>query len=377
MTAPPITAPFSTSVMFTGTQQPPLGPNTVKVTQCEFAHDVATMQFWADDVDSSGYISGSPMLLTFGNSTDGQRIFYGYVNHAGRVNNALSTTKTLTDRNSTIVTCVGASWPMKQPDTKCYSNMTSSQIIESIAQQFGLASLVVPTSTVWATKQMAGLSYWQFAVALAQLEGYTFYCSGVQLTFRPRQTNPNNLTGLVAVYDYRYNPSGMPIFTPEIGSNSPSGGQLRNRQLASIDPYTGQIIYATAQGTTTATTLGVTPDTAPFNLVQHDTVQSQAEANTKVTGAGMLNQLYITANAVSAGNPTISQGSLIFVQNANGSQNGLWFVTEASQQLNAQNYSTHLCLGRDSRGTTTSISGGPQFSSPPTAGLKNGFWVAV
>ena len=237
MSYPTTALPFYSSVQFYGQQQPPFGPQSLTITQEEFCHDTLVLQqAWADDVTSDSYVSGMPVSAAFGR-TGAQRSFYGYVNHATRTNNALAIIG-LTGRNSTTVTCVGASFWMKQEGTKTFTNMTASQVIEAIAAQFNLDTDVVPHNVVWPNLQMAGMTYWAFCVMLAKRIGYTFYCNGIQLVFKPRVTDPSNLSSLAAVYDYRGNPGGLPIFTPVLGVASPQGGQLLNRQAAGVNPST-------------------------------------------------------------------------------------------------------------------------------------------
>lgn len=372
------TLPFFSTVQFSGAgiSTQTLGPNTLKITQNEYMHDTGVMEFWGGDVDADALISGTPMILTFGTAS-AQRVFYGYVNHPQRTNNSFTSASTLTQRNAVTVTCVGASWPMKQTGNQVFTSMTTWQIIQNIADQFGLDTDIVPDTTLWPSKQMAGATYWQFCVGLAQQIGYTFYCNGIQLVFKPRQTNPAALSSLAAVYDYTNNPAGLPIFNPTLGATSPMGGQLANRQQAGINPRTMQPIYSQVSGSPTTSMLGSVTVPPAFNKTQHYTVSSQEEANTKTGGAGALNQLFITATASAAGNPFVSQGSLIFVQNANGSQNGLWFVTGAMHCFNTQTYSMNLDLGRDSMGVTQNIYLLPQTQASPAAALTNGSWVAV
>jgi hypothetical protein len=348
----------------------------MQVTQQEFAHDVAVMSFWADDVNADSYTSGSPMQITWGRSAV-KRTFYGYVNHASRTNNSLSTTGSLTDRNSTTVYCVGASWFMKESGTLTYRNMTASQVVASIAVSFGLSSDIVYDDTLWPVLHMAGMSYWSFCVMLAQRIGYTFYCSGVTLVFKPRQTNPLQIAGLVAYYDFRNNPAAMPIFMPTIGATNPSGGELANRTLYGIDPITNQVVSASVSGNPAPATLGIYPDTPVFDRVDHATVRNQNEATVRLDGLAQSNQLYLTASAYASGDPMIAQGSLVFVANANGSQNGLWFVTKCVQTMTTTNYSMDMDLGRDSLGATARIAGLPTTQLSPSATLVNRVWKAV
>jgi phage protein D len=377
MTITSTTLPYSMAVSFSGQgiNTPQSTPEQATITESEFSHDVAVLKYWSGDIDSDALASGMPMLMTYGRP-GGFRTFYGYVNHPTRTNNNLASS-TMSDRNAVTITCVGASWPMKQTDTKVFTNTTCSAVVAQIAALFNLAANIVPDTTVWPSLQMGGMSYWQFCVTLAQKIGYTFYCNGIQLVFKPRTTNGVNLASLAAVYDYRVNPASLVDFTPTTGTSSPQGGQLANRQLAGINPRTLQPIFSQVSGVPTSQVLGTTMETPPFNLTQHDVVTSQAESDANVNGAAANNQLYITATATATGNAFISQGSIVYVQNANGSQNGLWFVTSAKHALNAINYVTYLTLGRDSTGPTNDISITPQIASPPTAVLTGQLWVVT
>lgn len=379
MTVPVLSLPFLSSVSFSGTgiDTPEENPAILKITQQEFAHDVLSATYWGGDLNSASLTSGSPMQATFGRPA-AMRNFYGYVNHAGRVNNTFSNVATNIDRNATTVTCVGASWPMKQTDTRMWSNYTASQIVQEIATAFGLDANIVADPTVWPSQQMAGRTYWQFCVYLAQLIGYTFYCNGTQIVFKPRQTNPNSLSSLAAIYDYLNDPASLPVFNPTVGATSPTGGELANRQLAGINPRTVQIIYATAAGSPASTMLGSATVTPVFNKTEHCTVRSQEEAQAKVNGIGALNQLFISATATAGGNAFVGQGSLVYVQNANGSQNGLWFIEKVVHTFTAQTYSMDLVLGRDSMGATATITALPQTQTLPAAKLVSGMtWMAA
>jgi hypothetical protein len=264
---------------------------------------------------------------------------------------------------------------MKESSAATYVNQTSTRIIERIAAQFGLAANVVPHATVW-TKQQGGLSYWQFCVQLMSEIGYTFFCNGVELEAFPRNTDPQALKNLTAVYDYRKDPSLLPVFNPTLGSNNPTGGQLRNRRGAGIDPRTNQVIFAAASGSAASqgTVLGTVQDIPLFTETEVVTADSQAQLNAKVQGSALSNQLYLTATAHGAGNAQLSQGCYIFVQNANGSQNGLWFVTDVEHTMSPYNYTVNMALGRDSLGASAVFSNVKTQSPPQGMLLANNTW---
>ena len=115
-----------------------------------------------------------------------------------------------------------------------------------------------------------------------------------------------------------------------------------------------------------------------FDCTEHFTVGTQQHAAARTAGSGQLNQLYVTAEAQAAGAPLISQGSLIYVQNANGSQNGLWFVQKAVHRIDKKTYTTDFSVGRDSLGASASpISGGITAQNQPLVRLVNNKWAAA
>jgi hypothetical protein len=268
---------------------------------------------------------------------------------------------------------------MKECSTTSYQAQTNTQVIQAIANQFGLGSYIVPSPVITSpAKQQAGMTYWEFCCQLAKEIGYTFYCDGIQLVAKPRNTNPSNLSSLAAIYDYSNNPAGLPVFNPVLGTNSPGGGTLRNRILAGVDSATASPYVLNLSGAGTSSVLGVLEETPPFT----DTVQlvsrNVGEAQSKLSGMGQLNQLYISAIAVGPGSPQLAPGQLVFVRNANGSQNGLWFVCGVDHQLSVKNYIMTLYLGRDSIGQTANLRIMPQVSLPQEqSALVNSVWKAA
>lgn len=369
---------FAVDVSFQGQgpQTPLPSPTTFCLTEQEYSHAVLVLDYWGGDVQTQSLTTGTPILVNFGRPPQ-MRTFYGYVNHAGRTSNQLSSSRE--GRNSISIFCIGASWPLKQRDVANYTGLTNTQIIQQIATQFGLGSHIVPFyGSTGAAKQQGGLSYWEWCVQLAQEIGYTFYCDGIQLVAKPRQTNPNDLSSLAIVYDYMNNPALLPIFNPVLGSNSPGGGQLRNRQVAGVDARTVQPFFVNVSGSNTPNVMGVVQETPPFTTIEQFTAQNTSQAMAKLQGVAQANQLYLTASAVGPGSPQVGPGQLIFVKNANGSQNGLWFVTGAEHHINQQTYAMSLDLGRDSIGQTATLRVNPQINLPEeAAALVNNTWMAA
>jgi phage protein D len=353
-------------------------PSLVRIKETEYEHDMATVEYWGGDITTDSVASGVPIAITWGNANRSSRVLYGYVNDASRRTSSLSTATELTDRNALVLRCVGASWVLKQAGSASFHEMTIPQVISQIASQFGFSANVAAHPTVWSNLQMAGRTYWAFCVELAKRIGYTFYAINTQLVCKPRQTNPKQLASLAAVYNCKTDPAVMPTFIPTVGANSNFGGLLRNRQLSGIDVRTGQPIFASVNGAGTPTVLGAAADTPVFSSIEHMTVRSQADAEARIAGAGMLNQLYITAEAPGTyGDPAVSKGSLIFVSGANGAQDGLWYVCNALHEINKRLYQTDLDLGRDSTGATATLAVLPPTQALPGSKLVGTSWRAA
>lgn len=368
--------PFGVKVDFQGPglNAPLIGPASFSLTQEEFCHDYAVCTFLDADVTSPSLFSGTPVKITYGRPGS-LNVFYGYVDDATRMSNLMAFG--LVERNAVTVRCFGASWPLRDEDTKSWRNVTASTVMSEIASRFHLDSDIETTTTVWPSLQMAeDKSWWRFATGLAKREGFTFYVNGVRLVFKARQTNPQKITSVDAVFDYRFDPAGMPIFNPTVGASSPIGGQLRTRTGYGVDPRTGKVFAVSQSGSPQPRYLGTGADDPVFTEIERHAANSQGELLARVQGSAQDNQLYIQASAVAQGNAAVTQGSLVFVRNANGSQNGLWFVERVEHQMTPKTYQMFLTLGRDSTGATKSITLLAQ-TSRATASLNGASWRAA
>lgn len=367
---------FFANVSFFGNRPSTLNPESIFIVQEEYMHDTLTMTIWADDATSDAYLSGTPVSVTFGRPGQ-KRIFYGYVNHVNRVNYNLADAGSLAQRNSVTVFCVGASFWMKQPGTDGWFDQTASQIVTKIAAKFGLSCYVEPDSTVWPVLQMAGMTYWQFCIELAQRIGYTFYCNGTQLVFKRRQTNPNNIIyDNIFNYNYKNVPRLISDFTPVLGANSPENGKLVNRQSMGVDFRTNQVTYSQLSGSSNLPVLGTQQESPLFREIEHFSSSTQQEVKSRNEGLGNANQLYLSAHATLSGNPFICQGSYLNIINANGSQNGLWFVQKAEHSFSNTNYILNLSLGRDSVGSINYYPTPIKTATVPPVSLVNNVWVS-
>ena len=349
-------------------------PFAMRLVQKEYKHDVALLSIYNDNSDAKRYVSGSPVMVTYG-FVPTLRVFYGYVNHVDQ--QSVPGGKTREERASSVATCVGASFPLKDAANKAWISHTSPQVARDIASQFRLNPSIEDHSFVWPSLKQAGRSYWAFLVYLAQRIGFVVYCTGIQLHFHERDTNPTSLTGAVPLYDGR-DAARVKQFRISMGSESPLGGRLAARQYDAMDPLSGNLYTLTDSGVPSGKTLGATTVIPLFTEIQHDLQGSSlAQSQAVLDGKVAYNKLFVQASAVITGDARITQGMLIYLKNTPNSQDGLWYVLEADHRLEHGRYLTYLTLGRESIDSTQTYAFSSTFAPQPTARLVNGLWVAA
>jgi hypothetical protein len=351
-----------------------ISPQSAVVRQLEYEHDIITLDFSAVSPDVKALVSGMPVQITYGMPPNNLRQFWGYVNDPQGI--ASPKSQTYAGNQTTVVRCVGASFWMKNQNTKSWVSRTCSQIAQELSTEYRLNSSIQNDSTVWPNLLQGGVSDWAWLSQLAQKIGYVSYCNGLTLHFHERDTNPQNLPSYVPIIDLQ-NPAQTQQFAPALGAAGPAGGTLAARTYTVLDPNTLNVVTLTDSGMPLMTkTLGSNPVAPVFKVTETGLVSgSMGEGQTKLNASVANNKLSVTANLLIAGNVAITQGSLVYLINTGPGLGGLWYVMGATHQISLASFTTSLSLGRESLGPTETY----QFSSAvPTqraVRLVNYRWV--
>jgi hypothetical protein len=209
-------------------------------------HELLTLFFKGIPVDEAISIaSGDPVIFTYRRGTESAK-FNGYV-HSVTQNNTAAI-------NKTTVSCVGASYVMKNTDQKIYKNVTADQVVAKIARKHGFTPITQTHPRKRQSVVQAGLSDWQLLTSLAKQTGYALYASNTSLIFMSKDKlfNDNKAN---APYFFYVSEVDAPTTAPglrmygsilnyniDVSDESPESGTVVNRVITGRNQITGELI---------------------------------------------------------------------------------------------------------------------------------------
>lgn len=322
------------------------------VVQKEYHHDIAEVVVRGETDNAEEFKTGTPVQIDYGRFPRDEGTFYGYINHT--VPEVDRTHPQVGSRDMKLV-CIGASYTMKQPLTGVFTDRTAQGVVLDIAGQF-LFTADIPfsnTDIVFPSLNCPGLSAWKFCAETAKKAGLVFYCNKTEIRMMDPLEELHRLDRFVPTFYHRdYFPGIDTIisFKTESGDYFPEPGRQRVTRLAyGVNPRTGEMIFATNDGSSGPITLARTAPKPRF--AKYETalvVGDNFLANQRLDAAAKLNRFHVKAVAEVNGDPRIHQGSVVVLEGLNDKHSGLWYVHEATHAISAQRFSTKLVLGRDS-----------------------------
>lgn len=153
-------------------------PYGVVFKTTEYKHDSLELTLPGSTVSlTSPFVSGTPVKVSWAPGGT----FYGYVDRV--LPRGVNVPRMLMK-----VVCVGATYPLKQPDFRSYRDITIPTVIANVCDEFNIGSLLEQNDTVWQTLSQGGTSTWKFFVELSKKIGYTMFPSDSTLVALNRRT---------------------------------------------------------------------------------------------------------------------------------------------------------------------------------------------
>lgn len=365
---------------------------SVKVLQTESLHDTAVITLRGADTTLPELQPGTPVQMQYGWQNVDLDYFYGYVDHVeNHFDRTVGTASELED-----VVCLGASYSLKEPFVGAWMNAQASTLVQQIANQYYLSSVIETDDTVWPHLSAPGDSAWCFLTQLASKVGYSLACNKTMVRFistdlsmqRYWSTMPVFMSKKVAPSFAYQTLTQFQSLTSE--SLSVSGHTKAVRNISGMNLSTGQIVTAVNDGSGT-TPLGADQN-YPFFSQQISTSVVSSQGNAQDTLAGMYedNRFAYQATAIISGLTAVRQGVPIVIAGIDAASDGTWWVQEAVHTIKQPSYSIHVSLGRDATGSTglmpvqgTSVAFSPSnpfaytISNAPVTVLVNNRWRAA
>lgn len=288
-------------------------------------------------------------------------------------------------------TITGTSQVMQSTNNVAWKNTSSSTITGNIATKNGFRGIIHNYISA-ITYRLQNVSDFKFVAQLADEIGYRFYVDNTDLYFiNPKQILDRSNTRNVPQF-WSYNQPGLwdtiISFNPVVGTITPDGGIVANRNVVGLNPTTKSLVQSTIQPTISSSQNSSTPLAPTITQYYNQApAESYYEATQKVTGDYFRNLYWNTANAELRGDARIKPNTLVNLVGTTIPVNdaGLWLVQSSTHLLTKAaptgsnvdvTYSTCTELVRDqiyTANTTTFSETDPIIQNVPAV-LIGGRW---
>lgn len=238
------------------------------------------------------------------------------------------------------VTCVAASYPLKERTPKIWTNRTAPEIVTEIAKEHNLTPVVTPNNVRFGQRSSTSHSRWELISSLASTIGYGFQVIGTELHFHPVDVMIDKFMSTIPVLSFldpflnpttNYNAQTLDYFQPRLGDYVENATNNRTlKTLGGVDPITGKTYKATSSPHTVGKNIR-TKTIAPLFTSNETSITtgSQKMANDLANAKAQLARLTIPAKGEAQGDPRISPWSTVEVNGTGSTTDGFWVVQEA------------------------------------------------
>ena len=244
------------------------------------------------------------------------------------------------------ITCLGASYPLKEKRQKIWKNATASEVATDIATFNKLKPVVTQSDIRFPQVSFAGHSQWQKLQELAKSVGFACQVIGVELHFHPIDVIIDKFLTTIPVMAFldphitpmnQFASQTLDHFETVQGDFGNFRGNTKaTKVVGGVDPLTGKIYKSTSSPTSVGKNLRAkNKDPLFFDIdtstVVVDGLSSQSFANAKAQMA----RLSVPGYGFGQGDPRIAPWRTVEVRGTGESSDGFWIVSNAIHTLNA------------------------------------------
>lgn len=330
-------------------------PRRIDLYEEQNSHDLLVLEYPSESpLWFQSITTGVPVSFTWKQDTL-SRTFVGYVSSISKVNAAQR-------MDFMQVTCVGATYPLKERVTRVFKNVTIPQAVEQIVSEYGFAFSGQEHTQVFPQLTIAGSTYWEWIQEQAKRIGYGVVVDGMDFVFKPldtiidlgfsnaavlsmgNQTVPFNTQFLDRTLDY---------FKVISGANIED--TVNNRAIkvvGGVDPITGKAFTADKSPGDTGTNLRTNVSDVLFTEYRTErVVNDQAIAIAAAEGAAQLARFNIPARVKCQGDPRIRPFGTVYVNGTGSLTDGFWTVRAAHHMFHkVGDYEMELTVATDGLG---------------------------
>ena len=334
---------------------------------------------------------GTPIQIVYGQKPNFMNAFVGYISSYELIRLGTDVASHPLPTPTVRYTITGASPVMQSPHNTAWKHTSPSTIAGNVANKNGMRGIIhVYQAAI--DYRLQNSSDFKFLAQLADEIGYRFYVDNTDLYFiNPTQILSRNNARNIPQF-WSYNQPGLydtiRSFRPVVGTITPDGGIVANRNVVGLNPTTGQLTQATALASATTAAGNQIADyiTKYYNAAP---AESYYEAQQKVSADALKNLYWNTASSPLRGDARVPQTSLVNLAGAalTPDEVGLWLVNDATHYLEKQppggnkyanTYTTDATLIRDHIYTanTSQLSALQDLTRSVPAKLVGGKWIS-
>jgi phage protein D len=335
-------------------------PQRVNLYQESGKHDILIASFVKSSSQWFKHLkTGTPVVFTWTQDRV-KKSWTGYVTQVVKTE--------VSQRDTPLeVTCMGASFVLKQKSREVFKNKTIPEIAKIIANKHKLHFSGVQHSRRYAHISLNGQSYWHWLQEYAKKIGYVAYIENATLVFKPFDAVLNSSYKNPAVF--LKTSSALPINNQAMDRTLDSltvyngdynEGLEANRTIkvsGGIDPVTGKILGATANPKNVGTNLRVSTKGTIFTEFDvHQVVNDFTAVTSAATGAAHMARFTLPAKAVGQGDPRVQPYHPVMIFGTGELSDGAWLVLKAHHMFHrVGDYQIEMALATDGLGPTASV----------------------
>jgi hypothetical protein len=242
------------------------------------------------------------------------------------------------------VTCVGASYPLKERTSKIWVNKTASDIALDIAKKVKLKPFITPSPIRFSQQSLAGHSYWEKLNELATRIGYGVQVIGTELHFHPIDEMVDLFMTTIPIMSFKnplqspmsvYNAPTLDFFEPKIGDHIETNEYSRTQNtVRGIDPVTGKVYTSTTSANKVGKNLRKNTKDPLFQSIETSVVVGSKDMSKYLSEArAQLGRLSIPAKGIGQGDPRVAPWRTIEVRGTGETSDGFWIIKQVEHFL--------------------------------------------
>lgn len=339
-----------------------LMPNQITLHQEMKSHDILTLRYKiVSPTFLKAFKTGTPVKVVWDNSNNVKGIFTGFVSKVRKFKEGSVREQGLE------VTCIAASFPLKNTATKIWVNKTVSEVVKDIAKGNKMKAVVTSHSARYSQLAMHGVSWWEYLNELAMKVGYSVWVEGTTIYFKSVDETINRPMGSVPVLLFQN--EEFPPFSASIertldrfeiisGDYIEESDQPRRsvKNISGVDPTSGKIYNASVKPTSKKSIRTKNAQVIFDDNRSLDVAVSKEFAKKVATGKAETARLHIPGKFFSQGDPRIKPFNLVQIKGIDYTSDGYWVVKSVTHTLSSTG--VYTCSG-----TVLSDGRGPNLGS--------------